>query len=153
MDSESAGVCSIGRQNAEMFAQRAGCVGYETGGAQYQAGLIRGFNPATIMKLGLPYNMPSHSLQRSQYANQLAELPTSIRQPLFDATAQIVRDHYQTNSPTVPWFPYNFHAGNYFNLETNYSAQDETTGELLKSGCTPLPNWVYSTQFSLDSMK
>ena len=27
-------------------------VGYETGGAQYQAGLIRGFDPATILRLG-----------------------------------------------------------------------------------------------------
>ena len=27
-------------------------VGYETGGAQYQAGLIRGFDPATILHLG-----------------------------------------------------------------------------------------------------
>jgi hypothetical protein len=73
-DSESAAVSSISRQNAELWAEKAGCVGYETGGAQYQAGLIRGFDPATILSLGLPYNMPAHSLQRSQYVNGLTEL-------------------------------------------------------------------------------
>ena len=48
------------------YGQQAGCVGYEIGGAQYQAGLIRGFDPSMIMRLGLPYNMPAHSLQRSR---------------------------------------------------------------------------------------
>merc|ERR1712130_842572 len=66
-DSESASVTHVSRRNAEVWAERAGCVGYEIGGAQYQAGLIRGFDPASIMLLGLPYNMPAHSLQRSQY--------------------------------------------------------------------------------------
>ena len=45
-DSESAGITSLSRRNAEMWAEKAGCVGYEIGGAQYQAGLIRGFDPA-----------------------------------------------------------------------------------------------------------
>ena len=51
MDSESAGIQDISRRNAELFAEPAGCVGYETGGAQYQAGLIRGLNPALILQL------------------------------------------------------------------------------------------------------
>ena len=58
-DSESASLSSVSRVNAEVWAQKAGCVGYETGGALYQAGLIRGFDPAAILLLGLPYNMPS----------------------------------------------------------------------------------------------
>lgn len=70
-------------------------VGYETGGAQYQAGLIRGFDPATILRLGLPYNMPAHSLQRSQYVNGLAELTPEIRRPLFESTADLVSQHYR----------------------------------------------------------
>ena len=40
-------------ESLEVWAQRAGCVGYETGGAQYQAGLIRGFDPAKILTEGL----------------------------------------------------------------------------------------------------
>ena len=56
-------------ERLQVWAQRAGCVGYETGGAQYQAGLIRGFDPAKILTEGLPYNMPAHSLQRAQYVN------------------------------------------------------------------------------------
>eukprot|EP00658_Telonema_sp_P-2_P078776 TRINITY_DN7460_c0_g1_i9.p1 TRINITY_DN7460_c0_g1~~TRINITY_DN7460_c0_g1_i9.p1 ORF type:complete len:889 (-),score=213.62 TRINITY_DN7460_c0_g1_i9:172-2838(-) len=154
-DSESAGVCAISRQNAEIYGERAGCVGYETGGAQYQAGLIRGFDPATIKLLGLPYNMPSHSLQRSQYVNGLTELTSEIRTPLFEATAALVESHYRTTAlkEDVPWFPYNFHAGNYVNPETGYSPQDETTGELLQAGCTPLPNWVFSPAFSLEALR
>merc|ERR1719386_359092 len=117
-DSESCSVSSISKKNAEIWAQQSGCVGYETGGAQYQAGLIRGSDPAAVMCLGLPYNMPAHSLQRSQYVNGLTELPTSIRQPLFDATADVVARHYRPHSGIgdvrVPWMPYNFHAGNFY---------------------------------------
>merc|ERR1719446_7266 len=156
-DSESASITSVSRRNAEIWAEQAGCVGYETGGAQYQAGLIRGFDPAAIMVLGLPYNMPAHSLQRSQYVNGLTELPTSIRQPLFDATAEVVANHYRPGKSVgdlwVPWQPYNFHAGNFYDEATKYSPQDETTAELLKSKCLPMPNWVFSPHFPLDALK
>merc|ERR1719253_596010 len=156
-DSESASVSMISRMNAEIWAEKAGCVGYETGGAQYQAGLIRGFDPALIMCLGLPYNMPAHSLQRSQYVNGLAELPTSIRQPLFDATADVVASHYRpgvgVDGLWAPWHPYNFHAGNFYDPATKYSPQDETTAELLKARCLPMPNWVFSPKFSLEALK
>jgi biotin carboxylase/biotin carboxyl carrier protein len=155
-DSESAPISYVSKLNAEMWAERAGCVGYETGGAQYQAGLIRGFDPATIMKLGLPYNMPAHSLQRSQYVNGLTELPTSIRQPLFDATAEVVAGYYRPEKGVagwVPWQPYNFHAGNFYDKSTGYSPQDETTAELLKAKCLPMPNWVFSPHFPLETLK
>jgi biotin carboxyl carrier protein len=156
-DSESASVSHVSRMNAEVWAQKAGCVGYETGGAQYQAGLIRGFDPAAIMCLGLPYNMPAHSLQRSQYVNGLTELPTSIRQPLFDATADVVAGHYRpgmgVGGKHVAWMPYNFHAGNFYDEASKYSPQDETTAELLKANCLPMPNWVFSPHFPLDALK
>jgi len=156
-DSESAGICAVSRLNAEIWAERAGCVGYETGGAQYQAGLIRGFDPATIKLLGLPYNMPAHSLQRSQYVNGLAELTSDVRTGIFEATAALVEGHYrpidaQTRND-VPWFPYNFHAGNFYNDATGYSPQDQTTGELLAAGCCPLPNWVFSAQFPIEALR
>jgi len=156
-DSESAPVSEISRRNAEIWAERAGCVGYEIGGAQYQAGLIRGFDPAAIMKLGLPFNMPGHSLQRSQYVNGLAELSAEVRQPLFNATAEVVASHYRGGSGLgkewVPWQPYNFHAGNFFDASTNYSPQDETTAELLKAKCLPMPNWVFSPKFPLSALE
>merc|ERR1719203_2446018 len=155
-DSESAAVTEISRRNAEIWAERAGCVAYEIGGAQYQAGLIRGFDPAAIMTLGLPYNMPAHSLQRSQYVNGLAELPTEIRQPLFDATAEVVSAHYRSEGLSkefVPWQPYNFHAGNYVDESKGYSPQDQTTAELLKARCLPMPNWVFSPKFPLEALK
>lgn len=157
-DSESAAVTAISRKNAENWGQRAGCVGYETGGAQYQAGLIRGFDPAAIMTLGLPYNMPAHSLQRSQYVNGLAELTPSVRLPLFQKTAEIVCDHYRPGVGLVPgawapWQPYNFHAGNFFDDAKKYSPQDETTAELLKARCLPMPNWVFSAKFPLEALK
>jgi len=154
-DSESAGVTSISRRNAEVYGIDAGCVGYEIGGAQYQAGLIRGFDPAAILVHGLPYNMPGHSLQRSQYVNGLAELTTKIRQPLFNATAQMVANHYRPGqgvTSLVPWQPYNFHAGNYYD-GAGYSPQDETTAELLKAKCVPMPNWVFSPHFPLEALE
>merc|ERR1719183_3122016 len=89
-DSESAGIAELSRKNAEIWAVAAGCVGFEIGGAQYQAGLIRGFDPAAILTLGLASNMPSHSLQRSQYVNGLTELTPEIRKALFQATADMV---------------------------------------------------------------
>eukprot|EP00931_Biecheleriopsis_adriatica_P083062 TRINITY_DN5657_c0_g1_i3.p1 TRINITY_DN5657_c0_g1~~TRINITY_DN5657_c0_g1_i3.p1 ORF type:complete len:1302 (+),score=355.00 TRINITY_DN5657_c0_g1_i3:71-3976(+) len=155
-DSESAAVTNMGRMNAEVWAERAGCVGYEIGGAQYQAGLIRGFDPAAIMRLGLPYNMPGHSLQRSQYVNGLAELTPAIRKPLFAATADIVAQHYrgvQGSDSWLPWHPYNFHAGNFHDAATGYSPQDETTSELLAAKCVPMPNWVFSPHFPIEALK
>eukprot|EP00928_Gymnodinium_smaydae_P075083 TRINITY_DN580_c0_g3_i2.p1 TRINITY_DN580_c0_g3~~TRINITY_DN580_c0_g3_i2.p1 ORF type:complete len:1332 (+),score=271.44 TRINITY_DN580_c0_g3_i2:485-3997(+) len=156
-DSESAAVSNISRMNAETCAQKAGCVGYEIGGAQYQAGLIRGFDPSTILLLGLPYNMPAHSLQRSQYVNGLAELPTSIRAPLFSAIAELVGGHYRPGGSApdawVPWQPYNFHAGNFYDEAAKYSPQDETTAELLAAKCLPMPNWVFSAKFPLDALE
>jgi biotin carboxyl carrier protein len=160
-DSESASITNLSRMNAEVWGQKAGCVGYEIGGAQYQAGLIRGFDPAAILQLGLPYNMPAHSLQRSQYVNGLTELPSETRQALFDSTAEVVSSHYRhgdlwnkgVEDLWVPWQPYNFHAGNYYDEETKYSPQDETTAELLKAKCLPMPSWVFSPQFPLDALK
>jgi len=156
-DSESATISSISRLNAEIWGEQAGCVGYETGGAQYQAGLIRGFDPAAIMCLGLLYNMPAHSLQRSQYVNGLAELTPEIRKALFDSTAKLVSDHYRRGlgecKEAVPWHPYNFHAGNFFDEKTKYSPQDDTTGELLAARTVPMPNWVFSPQFSLGALE
>jgi biotin carboxylase len=153
-DSESAGITSLSRRNAEMWAEKAGCVGYEIGGAQYQAGLIRGFDPAKVLSLGLPYNMPAHSLQRSQYVNGLAELPPSIRKALFAANAGIVSNHYhRKTNDMVPWFPYNFHAGNFYDPARDYSPQDQTTAELVQAGCTPLPVWVFSGRFTLEDLE
>jgi len=158
-DSESGGVTNLSRKNAEIWAEQAGCVGYEIGGAQYQAGLIRGFDPAKILTLGLPYNMAAHSLQRSQYANGLTWLTPEIRKELFKATADVVQQHYRAGAPQsflqqrVPWNPYNFHAGNFFNPKTNYSPQDDSTRELLKESCVPMPNWVFSPKFSLEDLK
>jgi len=156
-DSESCSFSNVSRMNAELWAEKAGCVGYETGGAQYQAGLIRGFDPAAIMCLGLPYNMPAHSLQRSQYVNGLTELPSSLRKVLFSSTADMVSNHYRPGKATgdlwVPWAPYNFHAGNFYDAATGYSPQDETTAELLGAKCLPMPNWVFSPHFPLEALK
>jgi len=156
-DSESASVTNLSRRNAETWGLQAGCVGYEIGGAQYQAGLIRGFDPASILLLGLPYNMPAHSLQRSQYVNGLAELTPEIRVPLFKATADIVGGHYRAGSVDgsefIPWHPYNFHAGNFYDESTKYSPQDVSTDELLQAKTCPMPNWVFSPHFSLPTLE
>merc|ERR1712130_626470 len=110
----------------------------------------------SIMSLGLPYNMPAHSLQRSQYVNGLAELTPAVRKPLFGATAELVSGHYRPSGWTgdwVPWHPYNFHAGNFYDPAKNYSPQDDTTAELLAAKCLPMPNWVFSPKFPLEALK
>lgn len=76
--------------------------------------------------------MPAHSLQRSQYVNGLAELPAQVREPLFGATAELVRAKYRTKAVgpgSVPWHPYNFHAGNFYDAETGYSPQVRLSGQ------------------------
>ncbi|CAD7950773.1 unnamed protein product [Amoebophrya sp. A25] len=242
-DSESACIQSLSRKNAEIFGQKAGCVGYEVGGAQFQAGLIRGLDPAKILKQGLPFNIPAFSLQRSQYVNGLSEMPPQNRQALFQATATMVFEHYRgpideeelysgavldsaksgpqsgenftiVNSKTrpgrsasqrfmpnpmqrgpdgtlsfsltrqrsyeeapsslardkillegrfppvpieqrpVPFFPYNFHAGNYWDSKfpQELSPQDQTTVEMLHAGLTPIPTWVFSPKFPLERL-
>merc|ERR1719386_243081 len=84
------------------------------------------------------------------------ELPTSVRQPLFDSTAEVVAAHYRPHMGVggkwVPWQPYNFHAGNFYDPATKYSPQDETTSELLKSKILPMPNWVFSPKFPLEAL-
>merc|ERR1719454_2709533 len=85
------------------------------------------------------------------------ELPTEIRQPLFDYTAELVANHYRpglgVGGKLVPWEPYNFHAGNFYDAKTGYSPQDETTAELLKAKCLPMPNWVFSAKFPLEALE
>eukprot|EP00406_Dinophysis_acuminata_P045001 CAMPEP_0179302186 /NCGR_PEP_ID=MMETSP0797-20121207/47933_1 /TAXON_ID=47934 /ORGANISM="Dinophysis acuminata, Strain DAEP01" /LENGTH=579 /DNA_ID=CAMNT_0021011705 /DNA_START=16 /DNA_END=1755 /DNA_ORIENTATION=- len=101
--------------------------------------------------------MPAHSLQRSQYVNGLTELPAEIRQPLFDATAEIVSSFYRPGQSVgdkwVPWQPYNFHAGNFYDEASKYSPHDETVGEMLKSRIIPMPNWVFSAKFPIEALK
>eukprot|EP01063_Lacrimia_lanifica_P011191 TRINITY_DN17993_c0_g1_i1.p1 TRINITY_DN17993_c0_g1~~TRINITY_DN17993_c0_g1_i1.p1 ORF type:complete len:1588 (+),score=432.64 TRINITY_DN17993_c0_g1_i1:391-4764(+) len=153
-DSESAAITYVSRLNCERWGVRAGCVGYEIGGAQYQAGLIRGFDPGRIAALGLPDNLPAHSLQRAQYVNGLAELSSGTRRALFAATAEFVARRYgRSASSEVPWLPYNFHAGNYVDDSTGRSPLDETTGELLNAGCTPMPVWVFSSHFPISALR
>jgi KipI family sensor histidine kinase inhibitor len=156
-DSESASITRLSCMNTEVWAVKAGCVGYEIGGAQFQAGLIRGFDPGIILTLGLPCNMPAHSLQRSQYVNGLTELTPDIRQALFHATAEVVSGHYRSGltakQTVVPWHPYNFHAGNFYDEATGRSPQDETTAELLKAGCCPMPVWVFSAKFTIELLR
>merc|ERR1719502_1766558 len=85
------------------------------------------------------------------------ELPPSVRGPLFDSTAQVVSSHYRPGKPVgdlwVPWQPYNFHAGNFYDEATKYSPQDETTTELLKANCVPMPTWVFSPKFPIETLK
>ena len=98
--------------------------------------------------------MPSHSLQRSQYVNGLTELTPAVRKALFASTAELVTGHYNPGgaiAETVPWAPYNFHAGNYVDAK-GYSPQDETTGELLAAKCIPMPCWVFSAKFPIEEL-
>eukprot|EP00392_Amoebophrya_sp_AT5.2_P018870 g19519.t1 len=126
-------------------------------------------DPAKVLKLGLPYNMPAFSLQRSQYVNGLTDnadtnpyLPPKVYRSISGTLLKdmtIVHSDLQCDFPMVadedrpvPFFPYNFHAGNYWDREKPElkSPQDATICEMLDSGLTPVPTWVFSPRFPLE---
>ena len=147
-DSESFSLMHLAGMVASQHYAQTGAIDFEAGGAQYQAGLIRGFNPWAIIQNGLIPNMMTSALIRSQWLNGLSELPSELRSSYYQSIGTIVRGHYNLPlSATVPMTFNNFHAGNFFG--PNGSPQDDTTEEMLKAGLIPRPNWVFSAKFTL----
>lgn len=150
-DSESFALMNLSSRIAEQYYAQTGAIELEGGGAQYQVGIMRGFNPFEILMLGLTSNMMTSALIRSQWLNGF-ELPSDIRAMYYNAFASGIRHHYGLpNEASVPMTLNNFHAGNYFGPQG--SPQDETTEQILKSGLNPRPNWVFSTKFSLKQLE
>jgi|GEM_PF-1307056 len=144
-DQESALIQKASAKIASIYFAATGIgVGYETGGAQFQAALMRKFSWMPVLLSGCLSNLPSHSLTRSAWLNGL-NLKTPEQQDFYFKTiASNVAKHYGVLtglSDFLPWFPYNFHAG-------NHPEQDVTTKLMLDSNLGAMPTWSWDPRFT-----
>eukprot|EP00742_Colponemidia_sp_Colp-10_P013004 GILJ01014657.1.p1 GENE.GILJ01014657.1~~GILJ01014657.1.p1 ORF type:complete len:1053 (+),score=209.42 GILJ01014657.1:164-3160(+) len=149
--SESHIITPISRMLMERYGPRCGFIGYEQGGAQFQTGEMNSINAFQVLEQGLLCNMPTWSLTRSHWMNALEKLNIEEVKFIIKVTRDRVLKRYTLDgtalgpngqSSIVPYFPYNFHAG-------NVPEQDEVTGAMLDSGMIPLPNFVWDPRFTL----
>ena len=126
----------------------SGHVGYEMGGAQYQTAEMNNISSARVMKEGILANLPTFSLTRSHWMNGLEKLSIGQVKYILGSYAETVKDrfHLPTDRKVIPWFPYNFHAG-------NVSEQDEVTGAMLNVGMMPVPNFSWDPRFTMDQFE
>ncbi len=149
-DQESALIQSASVKIAEIYFAGSGIgVGFETGGAQYQAALMRKFDWMEVLLAGCPSNLASLSLTRSKWMNGLTIKSTEEQAFVFKTIAREVARFYGVPpdmSPFIPWVPYNFHAG-------NHPEQDLTTREMLRAHLAVIPNWAWDPRYTEDHFK
>ncbi|CAD7974594.1 unnamed protein product [Amoebophrya sp. A120] len=85
------------------------------------------------------------------YRSSSGSLVRPAKDPVNDGDFPNVPSEYLP----VAFFPYNFHAGNYWDRANplEKSPQDATICEMLDAGLTPLPTWVFSPKFPLELLK
>ena len=131
----------------EVMGADVGYFGLESGGAQYQTAEMININSNTVIEKSLMTNMGVFSLTRSQWMNALEVLSEAEIRYILTATANLVRRRYNLPAGSkVPYFPYNFHAG-------NIADQDIVTGLMLEVGITPLPNFCWDPRFTAENFK
>lgn len=144
-DQESALIQSACAKIAEIYFAGSGIgVGYETGGAQYQAGLMRKFDWMSVLLSGCLTNLASHSLTRSKWLNGLTIKTPEEQAFVFRTIANEISNLYGVSAKQLPfihWIPYNFHAG-------NHPEQDITTREMLRANLAVIPNWAWDPRYS-----
>lgn len=141
--SESQLITATTRQLLERIGADCGYFGFETGGAQYQTAEMAQISSMLVIEKSICCNMATHSLTRSHWMNALELLsPDEIRYVLR-VTANIVRStlNVPANSKLVPYFPYNFHAG-------NTSEMDTVTDLMLEAGMSPIPSFCWDPRFT-----
>ncbi|MDP3706275.1 MAG: biotin/lipoyl-containing protein [Legionellaceae bacterium] len=144
-DQESALMQKASVKISEIFFAGSGIgVGFETGGAQYQAALMRKFDWMAVLLSGCLSNLPSHSLTRSKWLNGLTVKSPEEQAFVFRTIAGEVTGLYglpRRILPFIPWMPYNFHAG-------NHPEQDITTREMLRANLAVIPNWAWDARYT-----
>lgn len=150
-DQESALVQGASAKLAQMLFAGSGVgIGFEVGGAQYQAGLMRKFDWMTVLTTGLLTNLPSLSLTRSKWMNGLTPKSREEQAFIFHTIAKAVRQKYglalDAAHAVIPWTPNNFHAG-------NHPEQDITTREMLRANFPAIPNWAWDPRYTDDHFK
>ena len=151
--SESHLITFVCRMLMERYGLDAGFIGYEMGGAQFQTAEMNLISSSRVLAAGLLSNAPTFSLTRSHWMNGLEKLSREEIQYVLEATADIVRRRFHLEKfdrtdgkvTPLPYFPYNFHAG-------NVEGQDEVTGLMLDVGFTPVPNFVWDPRFTQEHL-
>jgi acetyl/propionyl-CoA carboxylase alpha subunit len=148
-DQESALIQKASAKIAEIYFAGAGIgVGFETGGAQYQAALMRNFDWMEVLLAGCRSNLASHSLTRSKWLNGLLAKSPEKQAFIFKTIADEIAKHYglSASQSFLPWLPYNFHAG-------NHPEQDLTTRAMLQANLGVIPNWAWDPRYTQDHFK
>lgn len=148
-DQESALIQAASAKIAEIYFAGAGIgVGFETGGAQYQAALMRNFDWMEVLLAGCRSNLPSHSLTRSKWLNGLLAKSPEKQAFIFKTLADEISTHYGliASQSFLPWLPYNFHAG-------NHPEQDITTRLMLQANLGVIPNWAWDPRYTQEHFK
>ncbi|MDF1683890.1 MAG: hypothetical protein P1U36_04445 [Legionellaceae bacterium] len=148
-DQESALIQAASAKIAEIYFAGAGIgVGFETGGAQYQAALMRNFDWMEVLLAGCRSNLASHSLTRSKWINGLLAKSPEKQAFIFRTIADEIAEHYGilATQSFLPWLPYNFHAG-------NHPEQDITTRAMLQANLGVIPNWAWDPRYTLGHFK
>lgn len=148
-DQESASIQQISASITSKTGILSGVIiGLETGGAQYQSGLMRGFDWWNALLYGCSPNLPSFSLSRSEWLNGLERKTPSQLGFALSSISGAVKHHYGIlpDAPLTPWFPYNFHAG-------NHPRQDIVTGLMLDAGMSPVPTWAWDPRYTREHFK
>lgn len=143
-DQESALIQAASAKIAEIYFASAGIgIGFETGGAQYQAALMRNFDWLEVLLAGCRSNLPSHSLTRSKWINGLLAKSSEKQAFIFRTIADEIAAHYGilATQSFLPWMPYNFHAG-------NHPEQDLTTRAMLQANLGVIPNWAWDPRYT-----
>eukprot|EP00760_Papus_ankaliazontas_P036072 PhM_4_TR8177/c0_g1_i1/m.62783 len=143
--SESHIITPLARTLMERVGWECGFIGQEQGGAQFQTAEMNHINSFKVLSEGILCNMPTFSLTRSHWMNALEKLNNEEVKFILKVTADTVMRRFKLThgekGEVVPYFPYNFHAG-------NVPEQDTVTGLMLDAGMIPLPNFVWDPRFT-----
>ncbi len=129
---------------AKLAAKSGVVIGFETGGAQYQANLMRQFCWLNVLLEGCPPNLASHSLTRSKWLNGLTIKTPAQQAFVFNTIASEIAKHYgwsDAEAEFIPWMPNNFHAG-------NHPEQDITTRLMLRAKLAVIPNFAWDPRYT-----
>ena len=136
---------SVGRisRGGQRMGAECGYIGYESGGAQFQTAEMNTLSSTKVLKEAILCNLQTFSLTRSHWMNALEKLSNEEVKFILKATGVLVRSRFdmKSDAKVLPYFPYNFHAG-------NVPEQDEVTGLMLDEGFTPVPNFVWDPRFT-----
>jgi biotin carboxylase len=144
-DQESALIQKSHTQLVETHGASSGIiVASEEGGAQGQAGAMRGFDWRSVLLSGCPSNLMPLWLMRSKWMNGLEVKSYAKQAFIAKVISKMIAQHYGWPADLthfVPWPANNFHAG-------NHPEADRTNRLLLDAGIPVIPNFAWDPRYS-----